>query len=552
MSLNPRRHRGAVALLLAAGCSSTSPTSPGGTGAQLPPATGVAGAAATNAKIDKATVKGRLVDALTGKPVEDVQVWAEMLPDELPESEMPGPRVQASGSQIPPPPGTGSAGVVPPAGAIAPARAAASPKPPGAVLEKPLRADTDEKGQFEWKDLPVGTYAYTVWHRDYTPLTIVGGRPASGRFNLKLTPRRPERQAHEVTGKVQAVNRRPTSGIQVAAALPADLAGEGLAVTDGEGGFRLGGLPPGKRAVAAWLPGEPGEIRAFGLVRSIRVAEGKEGKTDPVELTLRAVSRKILLAGRVVSPRKELLPRQVQAFFVPDSGQECLVSSVVPDEDGRYRFTLPQPEASASYHLRAVAVDGSGNASQGHAHQVTAQGLSLDFKLPDLGATPSVGFDGSTAFTWAASPEVSAYRVRLEEAEEDLSTVWEAWTTSTLVRMPKVPSLALRKGAQYRFSVTAVKMPGSFELPEAPRLPWAVSTVHAPVSFVAGEEPRLETPRPQRPSVGQAPGGGVGGRPVTAEPAGPGPVRPAMTPVPGRLPPRAATPPRAPGSARPR
>ncbi|MEB3236213.1 MAG: hypothetical protein VKO64_01125 [Candidatus Sericytochromatia bacterium] len=541
MYLIPRHRRGAAALLLVVGCSSTSPTSPGGNGVQLPPATGVAGAAATNAQVDKATIKGTIVDALTGKPVDEAQAWAEMLPEEATDAAPAAAGTQAATGDS----ALGASGSVPAPGAApavagpAPAaRPSATPKPAGAFLDKPVRATTDEKGQFVWKDLPAGSYAFTILHPDYTPVTIVGGRPASGRFSLRLTPRRPERQGHEVAGTVQAVNRKAAAGTQVAAALPQDLAGEGLGLTGAEGEFRLKGLPSGKRAVAAWLPGEPGEVRAFGVVRGVRVGEGKEGRTEPVALSLRAVSKRIMVAGRVVSPRKELLPRQVQAFYVPEAGAECMLASVVPDEDGRYRFSLPQPEASSSFHVRAVAVDASGNASHGHAHQVTAQGLSLDFNLPDVGATPSVGFDTATAFAWSAGSEVSAYRVRLEEAEEDLNTVWEAWTTSTLVRMPKVPALALRKGAAYRFSVTAVKLAGSFELPEAPRLPWAVSTVHAPVSFVAGEEPRLATPRPQaRPPV-----------------AGPAQPRPGVTPA-GRLPARPAArplPPRPAGTPRPR
>jgi len=538
MSLIPRHRRGVAALLLVVGCSSTSPTSPGGNGVQLPPATGVAGAAATNAQVDKATVKGMLVDALTGKPVDEAQAWAEMLPEEVAD---PAPVTTLAATGDPVPGASGSVGAPAAQAVAAPAaqgaRPSATPRPAGALLDKPVRATSDEKGQFAWKDLPAGSYAFTILHPDYTPVTIVGGRPASGRFSLRLTPKRPERQSHEVAGTVQAVNRKAAAGTQVAAALPPDLAGEGLGVTGGDGDFKLKGLPTGKRSVAAWLPGEPGEIRAFGLVRGVRVGEGKEGRTEPVDLSLRAVSKRIMVAGRVVSPRKELLPRQVQAFFVPEAGTECMLGSVVPDEDGRYRFSLPQPEASSSYHIRAVAVDGAGNVSHGHAHQVTAQGLSLDFNLPDVGATPSVGFDTATAFAWAASPEVSAYRVRLEEAEEDLNTVWEAWTTSTLVRMPKVPALALRKGVSYRFSVTAVKFAGSFELPEAPRLPWAVATVHAPVSFVAGEEPRLVTPKPQPPV------------------AGPGGPRPAVTPA-GRLPARPAArpalPPRPAGTPRPR
>ncbi|MBU6428674.1 MAG: hypothetical protein KGR26_06680 [Cyanobacteria bacterium REEB65] len=460
-------------LAVAVGCSSTSPTTPGSVGSNLPAGTNPAGTTKTADTVDNLTLNGRVTDAQTGEGLGKVTVLVVQTDVGLVPAGQPG---QPSGSaSIAASPST-PVSLQPSPGA----------NPTEAKLAKPLVIKSDKRGDFAVHDLPPGTYSYTAYKKGYEAMTFVGGRPASGRLDLTLVPSG-ETGGYELTGQVHLLNHKPAVGVHVAAALSPGLFASQTVVTDTDGGFTLDGLPAGQLVLAAWQTGESGEIKAWGFLRDVSVAQGKDKKTANPDLTLRAVEHPIIVAGKVSGTGKDLKPRQVQVFLETDATADISLFSRAPDPDGYYRFSVPPPEEGTTYHVLASAVDSRGDASYGHLHMLAAESHDDDITLPALPATPSLNVASQTTWSWDPMPDVSAYRIRLESLGDHARTLWEGWTTGTSIAYPDIPGLVLSKGESYRYSLTAVKTEGAFELPDVALTPWAEASSLAPKEFVAGK-----------------------------------------------------------------
>ncbi len=465
------------------GCASSSPTQPNTVaGANLPGGTNPAGQVQTNDTADKLTLKGRVTDAQTGAPLSRVTLLV----------------VQTVAAPAAPPPPTGplASGSLP-ASTSAPASVSlqslpSSPSTPAAraeKLDKPIEVKADARGNFAVHDLPPGTYAITAFKPGYEAVTYQGGRPASGELDLVLVPNGAP-SGNEITGKVMLLDHKPAVGVHVAAALPSGLFASPTALTDADGDFTIDGLPTGKLTLAAWETGEPGEVRAWGYVRDIPVAYGKNKRSGHPQITLRAVTHPIILAGKVTSQAIGVKPRQVQVFLETDASADIPLLSRAPDKDGYYRFSVPAPEQATAYHLVASGIDGRGDASYAHLHDLAGPSHADDLVLPALPATPSMIVAAHTTWTWQPLPNVSAYRLRLESTGASATTLWEGWTTGTSITFPDIPGLELLKGDTYRYSLAGINTLGATELSGLALAPWSAASSLAPIEFIAGEKPK--------------------------------------------------------------
>ena len=508
-------------------CSSSSPTSNTGVGGGLPAAASVAASPKTNEAADKITIKGRVLDARSGEPIANATVLAVVAEFE---SEPPSGVSAASATST----DSASASTVATGGAAIAGEAPKSRPVSKSSPSAPVKTTADEKGNFEIKDLPSGTYSVSAVHKGYVAVSFVGGRPASGKMNLSLAPQDYDSGGFEVSGAVKLLSRKPGAGVTVAAALPPGLFASGTSVTDTDGGFTLSDLPTGKHLLAAWTKGDAGEIKAWGFQKDVGVAIGKDKKTSRPEITLRAISKSIILAGKVTSGNKAIKPRQVQVFLTTEQGEEVALLTRSPDQDGYFRFSLPAPDEGMAYHLVASGLDSAGNAAYAHTHKIAGPSHAYDLVLPELPATPSMSVDAQTEWTWTAVPDVSVYRVRLESSGDQGKTLWEGWTTGTGIVLPQIAGLNLRQGDPYRFSLAAIRTQGAFELPEVGTTPWAQAANLAPREFVAGEAPK-EPPPPVRTPTFREQGGGQEASPNRTPSTPTKPIAPPV-PKPGKLP----------------
>ncbi|MBM3271440.1 MAG: hypothetical protein FJZ01_27705 [Candidatus Sericytochromatia bacterium] len=512
------------ALAAAVGCSSSSPTSPGNVGGNLPAATGAGPSPKTDTTVEKLSLKGQVVDARTGTALSKATVVAYRIAELTSESLSPAAAPSGAGTDS----ATASAAAATPE--PAPARQADRPRPKGSA-PPPVKTTADDKGNFEIKDLPPGTYAVTAFRKGYVAVSYVSGRPASGRLDVALPPQGDGPPGYEIQGKVFNLSRKPGAGVMVGAALPPGLFAGAPAVSDADGGFTLADLPAGKLLLAAWTNGDAGELRTWGIQRDVKIAEGKDKKSSSPQITLRAIAKQIVLAGKVAAPSKAIKPRQVQVLLATEDGTEVALLTRTPDKDGHFRFGLPAPEDGTTYHLVASGVDSAGNAVYSHLHQIAGPGHAFDLQLPDLPATPSLFTEPVPEWSWTAEPDVSAYRVRLETTGDDAKTLWEGWTTGTSIALPQVGGLALKHGEAYRFTLSAVRAQGAFEMTEIAVTPWAAAASLAPREFVAGQPFKNEpvvAAKSRAPEAAAAPDA-----PAVPPESGPPAVKPeSITPAP--------------------
>lgn len=472
--------------LMLSGCSGNNPATPGSVNPPLgaPASTNTPESAAARQAAEKVTVHGSVADSRTG----DAIPKATILMQALPEAPSAAPLDAATGSSMPPAEASAATGSDP---AAAPASASApQPKPAAAAAaknpEKPIKLGVDDKGQFEVKDLLPGQYQITAFAPGYQPVTTIGVRPAQ--LHFELTPLSPK-SGHAMTGTVKTAADKPASGARVVAGFtPGKTLGDAMTV-GGDGKFDFKDLRSGKLPVAAYLA-EGAEITAWAIQREVPIALGKEKLTPSPTLTLRAVTSPLILSGKVTSPSKELKPRQVHALLVEGDAEIPLITRT-PDKDGFFRFSLPPLEEGQTYHLVATGLDEAGNTAYSHLHKVGDSDLKLELALPELPAKPEFQSQ-ELAFGahWRGSANASVYRLRVESVGDDAQTLWEGWTSGTVLAMPDPETLPiLKKGQTYRASFSAVKVAEGtpYELTSVPSAPWASAASLAPITFKAGK-----------------------------------------------------------------
>ncbi len=466
------------------GCSGNNPATPGSVNPPLGAAANpTADSAASRQASEKVTVHGSVADARTGDGVPKATILLQALPEAADAVPLAVP-VESSGSAAAPAEGSS----VPPSVTDPTAAPATASTPPKAASElaKPIKLGVDDKGQFEVKDLLPGQYQVTAYAPGYQPITIVGVRPAQ--LHFELSPLSPK-AGHAMTGMVNTAADKPAAGARVVTGFtPGKTLGDAMTVS-ADGKFDFKDLRSGKLPIAAYLS-EGSDITAWALQREIPVALGKEKLTPSPTLTLRAVSSPLILSGKVTSPTKELKPRQVHAMLVEGDSEIPLITRN-PDKDGYFRFSLPPLEEGQFYHLVAMGLDEKGNTAYTHLHQLDDSDLKIELALPDLPAMPQFQPE-ELAFgaSWSGSANASVYRLRVESLGEDAQTVWEGWTSGTVVGMPTFETVPiLTKGKKYRASFSAVKVAGGtpYELTSVPRAPWATAASLAPIEFKAGE-----------------------------------------------------------------
>ncbi|MNR81344.1 hypothetical protein D3C72_120850 [compost metagenome] len=470
------------------GCSGNNPASPGSVNPPLgAPANTNPESAAARQATEKVTVHGSVADSRTGDAIAKATILLQALPDAPSTAPLP----MASGS------------MAPPMGAES-ASASAAPTPAPTAPPKPVKLGVDDKGQFEVKDLLPGQYQITAFAPGYQPVTTIGVRPAQ--LHFELAPLSPK-AGHAMTGQVKTAADKPASGARVVAGFtPGKTLGDAMTV-GGDGKFDFKDLRTGKIPVAAYLS-EGSDIIAWALQREVPIALGKEKLTPSPTLTLRAVTSPVILSGKVTSPSKELKPRQVHVLLVEGEAEIPLITRT-PDKDGHFRFSLPPLEEGQTYHLIATGLDEDGNTAYSHQHKLADSDLKLELALPDLPAKPEFQPD-ELAFgaTWRGAANASVYRLRIESVGEDAQTVWEGWTSGTVLAMPSHETLPiLTKGKKYRASFSAIKVAEGtpYELTAVPSAPWASAASLAPIEFKAGEPLESDDEPPATGSKSEAP-----------------------------------------------
>jgi hypothetical protein len=174
-----------------------------------------------------------------------------------------------------------------------------------------------------------------------------------------------------------------------------------------------------------------------------------------------------------------------------DGNSEIPLITRTPEKDGHFRFSLPPLEEGQTYHLIATGLDEGGNTAYSHLHKLADSDLKLELALPDLPSQPEFHPD-ELAFgaSWRGASTASVYRLRIESVGDDAQTVWEGWTSGTVLAMPDPEKLPiLTKGKKYRASFSAIKVAEGtpYELTSVPSAPWASAASLAPIEFKAGE-----------------------------------------------------------------
>ncbi len=222
-------------------------------------------------------------------------------------------------------------------------------------------ARTDDQGAFTLADLAPGSVRVRVTAAGYAPAerraTLRGGeaRPAAlAPFDLSAEG--------VVEGVVRDGHGDPVAGARVAQGrvpvyLAAGTAPPGVAVTDAEGHFHLGGLAEGTVSLEAYAP-DVGR----GRVEGVRVTAGRT--TDDVRITLEsegAPERVPMAAGSVAVTLGETGdPREVVIVLVAEGSEAeragLLPGDVVLSVDGTAVHTIEQARAKMSGPLEADVV----------------------------------------------------------------------------------------------------------------------------------------------------------------------------------------------------
>ncbi|MGE5708204.1 MAG: hypothetical protein ACM3YO_07710 [Bacteroidota bacterium] len=402
------------------GCGANNLTSPGSTTPNL------AQPQSSNTAQTHKSLKGTIVDALTGKAVK-----ATLLLTALDEVSLPD--ASASTASVSPTP---------------------SPSPKSVVPSTTIKAD--DKGHWEVKEVPDGPISLFISAPNYQPITLSGVRPND--LEIAMLPQKSEAE-HPVVGSLNRPNGKPADGSRVAASfLPGLTAGDAQDI-DPEGAWKLS-LPPGKASLAAFTSYR-GEITAFSYLPDVPVKE----KADAHSLTLRAVAQPVILSGEAEGTTK---PQRLQTFLVDANGE---IPLMVRSIDARFRVSLPELPQDSSYHLVFSAKNEAGDTAFSHLYNLKDSDTKLSAALLPY---PSVAqFDGKS-FKWESVPEASFYRIRVEE--ENGKTLWEGFTSALSLELPE---LSFDQKKTYRYSLTAIK--AEKEWATVIQGPWSASSTHAPV-----------------------------------------------------------------------
>lgn len=467
--------------LLLAACSGSNPASPGATNPNLTPP-GATTPSRPEAGSEKMTVKGALADARTGEALTKATLIVQLLTSDVFPTQATGSLESSPSVSL-----DSTASLLPPAsagrqGATAPRR----PAPMAEDIKRPKKIAVDDKGQFEIKDMQPGTYQITAYAPGYQALTLVGNRPVQ--LNMALVPHH-QTQGYEISGSVMTAANKPAQGAHVIAGVVPGLSIGDATTAGNDGVFALKDLRKGKTSIAAYL-GDASEIKAWAIQGEVPIAVGKDKKTPSPELTIKAVTNPLIFSGKVMTPGKELKPRQVSVALVTDYGEIPLLART-PDKEGYFRFALPPLGEGQTYHLTASGTDSAGDVVYAHQHKLNAGDLKLEISLPAPPKEPK--FDPTTtplSFAWEAYEGTSVYRVRVESVGDEPQTLWEGYSTGTRVLMPDPDVIPLlKKGDKYRMTLTAIKVAEGqpYELASIAAEPWSQASSAAPKEFIFGD-----------------------------------------------------------------
>ncbi|HEY9764799.1 MAG TPA: hypothetical protein V6C82_00455, partial [Chroococcales cyanobacterium] len=375
------------------------------------------------------------------------------------------------------------------ASATASVPASPTPKPSGTPS---FETNSDDKGHFETKDAPEGSFILLLTAPNYQAVTLYGIR--SGELEIALTPFKGPTEV-PLNGVVKLTSQKPAVGSRIATTFLPGLTSGDAAECDKAGEFKMNVASLGKVSLAAMVVRD-GEINAFSYLPDVPT----DTKTAAHALVLRAVAKPIILAGDSGENKKEgkeakedlaLSPQRAQVFLADGNGEIPLLTRAV--RNSRFRVSLPQPPEDASYHLALSAKSEAGDVSFIHFYKQTDSNLKLTASLLPF---PTAQFDGHS-FRWEAVPDATFFRVRVEESIEGKDSgriLWEGFTNGTRIDLPELSLLSLLdKKKDYKFSLTAVKVEGSKEWTSTLNGPWAASSSQAPTDLIfSSEEPPVK------------------------------------------------------------
>ncbi|MBI3392120.1 MAG: carboxypeptidase regulatory-like domain-containing protein, partial [Nitrospirae bacterium] len=230
--------------------------------------------------------------------------------------------------------------------------------------EKALRAETDAKGLFRFREVKAGIYSIqgiaTGYISRYPERITIG--PDGGPAGLLVRLDRPG----AVSGTVTDEKGGPVAGARISASWGM----KPFVVTDADGTFRLTGLAPG----TAFL-----NVRARGFARHQQPAVAVEagGETRGVSLTLRPGGS---IAGRVVHRESGKPLARVQ---ISVSGPAY--DSTRTDAAGRFRIDYLAPGAyRVNVNKEGFEYSGTGNIQVEPGSAAEVQPLALSLRPPAL------------------------------------------------------------------------------------------------------------------------------------------------------------------------
>jgi 5-hydroxyisourate hydrolase-like protein (transthyretin family) len=269
---------------------------------------------------------------------------------------------------------------------------------------------TDQKGEYQFRDLPAGTYSIRASAVDYVarsfgqrhaldegvPLRLRSGEVrADVSFSL--------RRGGAIAGRVRGANGAPCEAAEVEALRP-QLVGElsilvpiGGAQTDADGRFRIDGLPAGSYYVGAFDPvhdvvDSAGQLTwahtyypGVWAVSEAKRVTIESGQVMPdLEFAIRRTTR-VRLSGRLAGPdRGQLRSASVVLRSAFDDAMTTVSVSVaaVVKPDGSFAFVNVPP---GRYQLRAQAIATGENRQLFATFAVAIEGRDVGNVLMNLG-----------------------------------------------------------------------------------------------------------------------------------------------------------------------